>query len=199
VIEAELLTKFLGQFDNLRNVVVESGARSIGDPPDILFYEHQNVFIKSYLVSACSMLEAFIQDVANAYVNEIQNRINSANLPFNFIVWIAEHEKAKLEFKAFEAKKEKKDISNLISPSYWKTLKAFDRLGIDLSSSDLSNYKELIITKVEKRNKIVHDNDDALDLSFSDIVETIDQFKAYIECLFEAVCADPHLRSGSEA
>lgn len=194
MIDDALLTKFLGQFSNLKQVVAESSARSIKDPPDSLFYDHQNVFIKSYLVSACSMLEAFIQDLASAYVDKLQAKINSANLPFNLVVWIAEHEKATLEFKAFEAKKSKKDISDLISPNYWKTMQAFKRVGIDLSASDLSNYRDFITTTVEKRNKIVHHNDDALDLSFSDVVATIDNFREYVECLFNAVCADPHLK-----
>jgi hypothetical protein len=194
LIDDALLAKFLGQFENLKQVVAESSARSIKDPPDSLFYDHQNVFIKSYLVSACSMLEAFIQDLAYAYLDELQAKINSANLPFNLVVWIAEHEKAKLEFKAFEAKKSKNDISALISPNYWKTMQAFQRLGINLSTSHVSNYKDFIATTVEKRNKIVHYNDDALDLSFSDIVDTIDNFREYAECLFETVCADPHLK-----
>ena len=129
MIDDALLTKFLGQFDNLKEVVAASSARSIKDPPDSLFYDHQNVFIKSYLVSACSMLEAFIQDLAGAYVDKLQAKINSANLPFNLVVWIVEHEKAKLEFKAFEAKKSKKDISDLVSPNYWKTMQAFQRVA----------------------------------------------------------------------
>jgi hypothetical protein len=110
-------------------------------------------------------------------------------------VWIAEHEKAKLEFKAFEAKKSQKDISELMSPNYWKTVQAFKRVGIDLSASDISNYRDFITTIVEKRNNIVHHNDDALDLSFSDVVNTIDRFRGYVECLFKAVCADAHLKA----
>lgn len=86
MIDTTLLSNFVGQFENLKKVVIESSARSMKDPPDSLFYEHQNVFIKSYLVSACSMLEAFIQDLAAAYVDRLQERINSANLPFNLVV-----------------------------------------------------------------------------------------------------------------
>ncbi len=194
MIDDALLTKFLEQFDNLKEVVAESSARSILDPPDSLFYDHQNVFIKSYLVSACSMLEAFIQDLASAYVDKLQAKINSANLPFNLVVWIAEHEKAKPEFKAFEAKKSKKEIADLISPNYWKTMQAFKRVGIDLSASDIAKYKDFINTTVEKRNRIVHHNDDALDVSFADVVATIDSFRHYAKCLFMAVCADPHLK-----
>lgn len=193
MIDEAILSKFLGQFDNLKEVVAESDARSIKDPPDKLFYEHQNFFIKSYLVSACSMLEAFIQELVSAYVEKIQYKISTANIPFNFVMWSAEHEKARLEFKAFESKKNKKDISDMISPNYWKTMNAFERVGIDLSNSDVSKYKDYISSTVDKRNKIVHNNDDALDLSFSDISALIEQFKEYANCLFQAVRANPHL------
>lgn len=195
MIDRGLLTKFLGQFDNLKQVVAESSARSITDPPDKLFYGHQNVFVKSYLVSACSMLEAFIQELAGAYVDKMQEKINSANLPFNLVVWVAEHEKARQEFRAFEAKKSKKDIADLISPNYWKTMQAFTRIGVDISTSEAVNYKDYIASIVDKRNKIVHHNDDALDLSFNDVITAIDNFAKYAECLFKTVCADPHLRS----
>lgn len=166
MIDDAILKSFSEQFGNLRKVVVESSARSIKEPEDRLFSENQNIFVKLYLVGACSMLEAFIQDLAAAYVQKLQDRINSANFPFNLIMWIAEHDKAKLEFKPFEAKKSAKDISDLISPNYWKTLQAFSRVGIDLSTSDIKRYKDFVTTTVEKRNKIVHYNDDALDLSF---------------------------------
>lgn len=74
-------------------------------------------------------------------------------------------------------------------------MQAFNRIGIDLSTSEISKYKDFIASIVEKRNKIVHNNDDALDLSFSDIVAAIDQFESYTDCLFKAVCSDPHLKN----
>lgn len=189
----DLLSRFVDQFDNLKIVVSESSRRSIADPPDILFYDNQNVFVKAYLVSACSMLEAFIQDLAMEYVEVIQSKINSANLPFNLVAWIAEHDKAKLQFKPFEAKKTRKEISDLISPNYWKTIKAFERIGVDISASEAPSYKDIISTTVEKRNRIVHENDSALDLSFSDVSSIIDVFREYCKCLFECVRSDSHV------
>ncbi len=168
----------------------------MSDPPDPLFYENQNVFIKSYLVSACSILEAFIQDIASEYMLFVQNRLNTANLPHNFVVWVSGHEKASLEFKPFIGGKVKKDFSDLVSPNYWKTIKAFQRIGIDISKPQIEAFKDYVVSIVEKRNKIVHHNDAALDLSFSDIVEAIDQFKAYTQSLFDSIVADPHLAVG---
>lgn len=193
MITVELLQVYHSQLDGLRQVVSASQARSLDEPPDELFYNNQNVFVKSYLVSACSILEAFVQDVASEYMLAVQERINSANLPHNFVAWVVGHEKATLEFKRFIGAKVRKDISDMVSPNYWKTMKAFERIGIDISKPEVAAFKEYVVSIVEKRNKIVHHNDDALDLSFSDIIEAIDQFKAYSQCLFNAILQDPHL------
>lgn len=193
MIDNALLDNFLVQFDGLRSVVIESAGRAIEDPHDALFYDNQNVFIKAYLVSACSMLEAFIQDLAYAYVEIIQNKIKATKLPFNMVIWVTNHDKAKPEFKPLISNKVKKDISDLISPNYYKTIKAFEKIGIDLSDSDIESFKDLITSRVEKRNKIVHHNDDALDLSFRDVVDTIDNFKEYSVCLFNSVNANPYI------
>ena len=193
MIDRELLQTYHSQLDGLREVVRISEARSMSDPPDALFSDNQNVFVKSFLVSACSILEAFIQDIASNYMLGVQGRLNAANLPYNFLVWALGHEKAQLEFKGFVSNKGKKDISAMVSPNYWTTMKTFERIGVNISKPEVTSFKDYVVTTVEKRNKIVHHNDSALDLSFTDIVTAIDQFKAYMQCLFDAVLADPHL------
>jgi hypothetical protein len=193
VINASLLATYLAQFDDLKLVVSESTLRVVAEPADPLFYDNQNVFIKSYLVSACSVLEAFIQDLAESYMNVLQERLNTANLPYNLVTWIAEFDKAKLNFATFQGSKTKKDISDLISPNYFKTIKAFQRIGVDIGTSEIQSYKDYVSSIVEKRNKIVHHNDSASDLSFADITAAIDEFKQYVRCLYDAVMADPHL------
>jgi hypothetical protein len=61
-------------------------------------------------------------------------------------------------------------------------------------ASDISDHKDFITTIVEKRNKIVDHNDEALDLSSSAIVSTVDKFRGYAGCIFDAICADSHLK-----
>lgn len=188
-----LLDGFLSQLQNLKFVVNESAARVIAESPDALFYENQNVFIKSYLVSACSVLEAFMQDLAHACAAVLQERVNSLNVPYNFINWLADHDKAKLKFASFQGNKTLKDISELTSPNYYKTLLVFQRIGIDIATEEVKSYKDYISSVVDKRNKIVHHNDSASDLSFSDIVAAIDEFTAYAKTLYSVVRANPHL------
>lgn len=189
----ELLVKFADQFESLKRVVDESLERTAAAEPDPFFYDHQNVLIKSYLVSACSVLEAFIQDLLFAYLKEMQERLQLANLPHNFIVWEAGFEKAKLDYRGFSGKKTKSDVSDMVSPNYWKTEKAFQRVGINLTGSGAEEFKDFISSTITKRNNVVHHNDQASDLSFSDINNTIDHFKRYCDCLHKAVISSDHV------
>lgn len=194
MIDAALLDKFIAQLDSLNLIVNESSKRVIAEDPDKLFLDYQNVFIKSYLVSACSVLEAFIQDLAESYAVLLRLRIEAANLPYNFVTWSTDHEKAKLKYIRFESKKSKKDISDMISPNYFKTMSAFQRMGVDISTVDVESFKDYVSSVVDKRNKIVHHNDAASDLSFSDIAAVIQEFRKYVKCLYDAVCESPHMK-----
>lgn len=196
MIDAEIKARYIDQLAGLKHVISVSQSRVHSVEPDLLFYDNQNVFLKAYLVSACSLLEAFIQDLAAAYVDEMRARVCAANLPRNLVAWAIEQEKTKAEFTPFVIQKTRKDISDMVSPNYWKTMTAFSKVGIDLTGSGIEGFKDLIVARVEKRNKIVHHNDDALDLSLADIAETVDRFQEYIDCLFSAVSNDPHLKVG---
>lgn len=193
IIDATLLTNYIRQFDGLRIVVFESNNRIVSDEPDPLFFDNQNVFVKSYLVSACSILEAFIQDLIECFVNIIQTRINSANFPQNLVFWFAGHEKGEMAFGNFSAQKTKRDISDLVSPNFFKTAKAFERVGVNIQTSDVTSKKDYILRIISKRNKIVHHNDNASDVSLTDIIDVIDNFKEYASILHQTVCSAPHL------
>lgn len=182
-----LVDTFIEQFDKLRIVVSDSEKRIVQDEPDLLFFDNQNVFIKAYLVSACSILEAFIQDVASEYALRMQKQINDLQVPHNLVHWFAENEKYKSKYAAFIGKRTKKDIANLISPNFYKTVTAFEKIGINISSDELLSFKDFISGVVDKRNKIVHHNDQTSDVSFRDIILAIDTFKAYAGCIAAAV------------
>lgn len=108
--DPSLIDRFYQQFDDLAAVATESNLRVISEVPDPLFSKYVNVFTKSYLVSACSILEAFIQDLAYSYLLVIQARVEASNLPRNLVLWQAvDLEKAKdLRFETFRIKTEKK-------------------------------------------------------------------------------------------
>jgi hypothetical protein len=53
-----------------------------------------------------------------------------------------------------------------------------------LNSDDKFNeHKELINSIVNKRNNIIHHNDDASDISFSDLIANVDVFLEYMSSI----------------
>lgn len=192
--QSEEFLAFFQQYERLKVVVLESNRRSLSDPPDELFQEHLNVFIKSYLVSSCSILEALLLEVANSYLDEMKESILRANIPNNIVQWSVLGDKCELgEFSSFSVNKVKKDISDDLSANVGKTIKAFRRLGIDLASrGDFNSVKDFVASIVSKRNNIVHHNDDASDISLEDVANIIDQFRTYSEIIIDISFNCPH-------
>ncbi len=183
-------THYIELFESLKEVVDSSEQRILSDEPDSLFIDNVNFFVKSYLISICSYLEAYLQDTAFVYSQDISNRIATAQIPHNFLHWrLATGIKNKdLNFNNIVLPIAKKDIANEISASPYKTLKLFKMLGIDLSQNEnFKNNKDLINTIVTKRNNIIHHNDTAADVSFGDLKTYIEVIIPYISAIKEAV------------
>lgn len=201
MLSESVLRSFCDQFQSLKYIVSQSNARILDDEnTDILFSDHQNVFIKSFLVSACSVLEAFIQDIAYLFVSEMQAKITQANLPHNFVGWEIqskfpdiEDSKANRKFSSFSGKLNKKNLEERVSGNYYKTKILFRDLGVDVESDDeFCSFKETVSALIGKRNKIVHHNDQATDLSFQDVEAAIDTFEAYSRCMFRVLKNSPY-------
>lgn len=184
------LMRYTELFESLKQVVDSSEQRVLADEPDLLFIENVNFFVKSYLISVCSYLEAFLQDVAFKHSQEISNRVASAKIPHNFLHWrLATGLKEKhLNYNDISLPITKKDIANEISANPYRTLKLFQLLGVDLAKKEIfENNKDLINTIVTKRNNIVHHNDTAADVSFGDLKAYISVIVPYMAAVKEAV------------
>lgn len=180
-------------FLSLKEVIIVSQKRVIDENPDELFIDNVNFFVKSYLISICSYLEAYLQDVAFKYCQEVSSRIASANIPHNFIHWrmLPSLKANQLKYADIELAVPKKDISDNISANPYKTLKLFRLLGVDLSKKDgFEANKDLINTVVTKRNNIVHHNDRAADVSFGDLLSYIEVIIPYMQAVEEATFYD---------
>lgn len=82
----------------------------------------------------------------------------------------------------------KKDISDEISGSPYKTIKLFQYIGIDLSKEeDFTSSKDFISAIVTKRNNIVHHNDKAMDISFSDLIIYAKSVLKYMKAIDHAM------------
>lgn len=190
---SEIYYRYEILFLSLREVIITSQKRVIDENPDELFIDNVNFFVKSYLISICSYLEAYLQDIAFKYSQKVSGRIAGANIPHNFVYWrmISSLKDNQLKYADIELSVSKKDISDNISANPYKTLKLFQLLGVDLSKKDgFEANKDLINTVVIKRNNIIHHNDRAADVSFGDLLSYIDVIIPYMKAVEEATFYD---------
>jgi hypothetical protein len=163
----------------------------IDEKPDPMFIDNVNYFVKSYLISICTYLEAYLQDMALVHAAEIADRASAAKIPRNYLLWSLNKEvKSKeLSFEDVDLMPRKAEISEHLSGNPHKTITLFRYLGVDIGKEDaFSNNKDLVGSVVNKRNNIIHHNDEAMDISFSDLVYFIDVFQMYMDGIRESVC-----------
>lgn len=187
---SDLCSQYENLFISLKEVVNTSEKRVIAEDPDELFIDNVNFFVKSYLISMCSYLEAYLQDIAFKYSVNISDRIVSAKIPHNFLHWRLNTglKDKQFNYNDISLPLSKKDISDNISANPYRTLKLFQLLGVDLSRKEVfESSKDLINSIVTKRNNIVHHNDAAADISFGDLISFINVIIPYMKAVSEAV------------
>ena len=181
----------------LKEIVKESKKRAISDPPDNLILSNLNFYSKAYLISLCTYLEAFLQDLAAAYVDQVSERIAAAKIPGNMVRWSIQRDtkEKEYEFEFFRLPLTREDLEGEISGNPGRTISIFKKIGIDLASDpDFQNTKSVVGAVVEKRNRIIHKNDEAADLSLDDIITFADQFLLYMNAV-NVVVINNHLRA----
>lgn len=190
--ESSIYSDYKSQLDKLKDIVDKTNARSVAESPDPYFGENVNFFTKSFLVNICAYLESFIKDVTFSCIENINTRIQLSKIPHNLILWDLNYDKEIKEksysFRNLKVRLKKKDLDDHISGSPYRTVKLFRNIGIDLeSNAHFNSYKERINMIVVKRNKILHHNDDASDISFSDILQYIDEIDKYLKILDDCI------------
>jgi hypothetical protein len=184
----EIHERYRELFNSLKRIISASQSRIINDDPDLLFMDNINYFTKSYLISICTYLEAYLQDLAFVHAEEISERAKAARIPKNYLHWSFNKEMKPKDF-AFEdvnISLSKKDIAENLSGNPHKTIVLFRYLGVDLNSDIcFSENKDLVGSVVAKRNNIIHHNDEATDISFSDLLYFIDVFLVYMDAIID--------------
>lgn len=91
----------------------------------------------------------------------------------------------------------KKEIDDLVSGNVYRTKDTLALIGVELSLDKAAwdAWKESIQAIVTRRNKIVHHNDDASDISLGDIRGFIISIINYIEFIITA-CNSQRLSRG---
>lgn len=182
--------KYESLFKDLKVIIEESKVRTIKKDPDELFIGNVNFFVKSYLINICSYLEAMLQDLAFLHAKEINSRLVNANIPQNFVMWRSDAnvKDKELNFKKANLFITKKEISDNLSANPYRTLKLFEKLGVNLKEcAEFEDNKDLVTTIVGKRNNIVHHNDKATDISYDDLIIYIDVIILYSKAILTSL------------
>lgn len=190
------MTKAFENFDDklkgLKEIVKECDRILISSEPLSFVSDNVNFFTKSFLINLCGYLETYLKDVLELFILDINEELKKSAFPHNLVRWSIETkpntkakvstilEKGKCRYEPLMIKLQKRDLDPFISGNPFRTRELFKMFGFDLGSSQyFNNSKELINTIIVKRNNILHHNDDASDLSNSDILTQIKEIKNY--------------------
>lgn len=160
-----------------------------------LITDNVNFFTKSFLITLCAHLETCVKDTVYSISQEIDTRLGHAAIPMAIVEWRYNQKQKKSEKEAFttlcKIGLSKKEIDDLVSGNVYKTKETLLLVGIDLTSNktEWEMWKELIQSIVTRRNNIVHHNDNASDLSFSDIRAYIKSVQEYLDFIGKSCCA----------
>lgn len=190
--EQAIHDKYANLFEQLKVIIDKTHARIICSEPDPLFEENVNFFTKSFLISICAYLESYLKEIAFSRIDAVNQKLLNISVPHNLIRWDILHPKdvadKDLKFESLKISIRKKDLDDHISGSPYRTEILFKKIGIDLTAIDrFSSKKEVVNSIVVKRNKIVHHNDDANDVSMTDLILYIDSFIEYMELITQSI------------
>ena len=185
---------YINQLEKLKEIIEIAKSRIVSEPPDDFFKNNANFFTKSFLVVMCAYLESYLKDALMVIIDETNNKLSQSRLPHNLVRWSLNREK---EFKDddsifgdFKISIKKKELDDYISGSPFRTEKLFNKFGINLKNdATFNSHKERINTIVVKRNKILHHNDDASDVSNNDLIENISAIIEYITNIDKLICS----------
>lgn len=185
---SSIYIEYKSQLQNLKEIVNKVNLSSISEEPDEFFVDNINFFTKSFLINLCAYLESFLKDITFSFIESINDKIEERQIPYNLILWALNYHK---EIKEKDFKYEnlkigikKKDLDDHISGNPFRTVKLLRNIGLDIESfQEFQDKKESVNMIVNKRNKILHYNDSASDLSLTDIIAYIAQVDDYMKLL----------------
>lgn len=177
-------------FLSLKEIIKETEQQAILEENEF-FNKNINFFVKSYLITLCTYLESYLTEVATWHCDTINRRLKAASLPHNFLLWRVKKDFKDKELKYIDAdlKVDKSEVSDSLSGNPYKTIKAFSYLGVNLlSSAEFNANKDVVNAVVIKRNNIIHHNDNANDISLTDVSGYVDLFVSYMAAIDDMIC-----------
>ena len=187
------LDSYLEQYAKLVEIIDETNKRLISEEPDKFIEDNVNFFTKSFLVMMCAYLESYLKDALMVIIDEVNLRLDSTKIPHNLIKWTLnidkEFKETEYKFEHLKIKLKKKELDEYISGNPFKTRDLFKKFGIPLDKNSIFNtQKDIVNTIVIKRNKVVHHNDEASDISNNDLKYFIEILISYLENIDNEIC-----------
>ena len=184
---------YILQLESLKTIIEIANSKIISEPPDEFIYKNTNFFTKSFLVIMCAYLESYLKDALMVIIDEVNLKLATSKLPYNLVKWNFNIDKelkdGELKFEELKLGIKKKELDDFISGNPFRTKDLFKKFGIELDKDDVFNTcKEEINSIVIKRNKILHHNDEASDVSNKDLVDNIKALKEYIINIDSIIC-----------
>lgn len=184
-----MLNHYLDLLDELNVLNSETEAKAINGDPFIT--NNINFFTKSFTITICAYLETYIKDISFIYINYCNEKLTKVAIAHNIVKWSVTRKESLIELKESDLKFEnlrinitRDDLDDFVSGNPYRTEKLFMKFGIKLTTNvDYMQNREKIMSIVNKRNLIIHHNDIASDLSFSDIQNNIQIIKNYLRIL----------------
>lgn len=184
-----VLTNYIELLTDLNVLNKETEQRVIAKNPDEFVTRNINFFTKSFTITICAYLESFLKDVSMMIIDDTNRKLSETKIAYNLVKWsvlkkkdLKELNDNELNFEDLKIDITKKELDDFISGNPYKTEKLFKKIGIKLyENNKYKEHKDKIQTIVNKRNQIVHHNDNASDISFTDINSNIKIILEYIE------------------
>lgn len=183
---------YIQQLDSLKNIILSSKTKISADPPDVFFSENVNFFTKSFLVTMCAYLESYIKDSLMVIIDDANEKLKQSKLPRNLIKWslnpTKELKASELKFEELTLEIDRQSLDEHVSGSPYRTMHLFQKFGIELERENRFRItRDKINSIVVKRNKILHHNDEASDVTHDDLIDYISSLREYISFLDEIV------------
>lgn len=193
--KSSIFQTYFTMLDDLKKLNDETNIKALSEETDSFISSNINFFTKSFMITLCAYLESYLKDISMEIINAMNLRLTVAKLPHNLVKWsilkkkeLTDLSDTELKFEQLTIKITKEELDDFISGMPYRTENLFKKFGIKLFEDEIyKNQKEKIISIVVKRNKILHYNDNASDLSFTDVSNNIEYVTKYIENLDKIV------------
>jgi hypothetical protein len=184
-----ILQVYIQLVEDLSILNKETESKVMSDDADGFIIKNINFFTKSFMITLCAYLESFLKDTTMTIIDDANKKLTESKIAYNLVKWsILKKDKLvdlndnELKFEKLSIKIKKRELDDFISGNPYRTERLFKKIGINLSDDQsFREQKEKITTIVEKRNKIIHHNDSASDISFSDININVEIVKSYMK------------------